>query len=137
MLVIASIKEAYLEGFLKRLAAIVIVTALILTMSAGTAFAAACSSGMPCEKQTKMPCCSERTYTCADMAGQGTVLHSTCEHETDRDVKDAVTAQPIPPVAVAGESLPVAAPLHRLGFTHGLLACDARGAPHLTSVIRI
>ena len=120
---------------MKRFAAIVTIALVILAMSAGTAFAGVCV-GSTCSTTT-MVCPESGTVSCP--MGNGAVMaHSSCSHPMDRGARDLVSGQTAPEHAV------VSTPLAALpaSFAIGALAPvssvpDARGAPHLTAVIRI
>jgi hypothetical protein len=71
------------------------------------------------------------------MGGQSAVMHKTCDHRTGHDTKDAVAVQPSASDAVVADGLPVPLSIRSLSAVRGSIAGDARGAPHLTSVIRI
>jgi hypothetical protein len=119
----------------KRIAAIMVVAALILTMSVGTAYAAACA-GMVCSP-SGMAKPMMGVAVCPEMAGQNAVMHTTCDHRTGHDTKEAVAVQPSASDAMVAYGLPVPPAVRSLRAERVSVSGDARGAPHLTSVIRI
>lgn len=123
------------EGFLKRIAAIVVITALILTMSVGSAYAAACV-GMVCSPSSvahpMMP-----TSACPEMGGETAVMHGVCDHHGGSSASTAVAVQPAMSEAVAAQGVPAPLATRQVRAPRASVSGDARGAPHLTSVIRI
>jgi hypothetical protein len=119
---------------LKRFAAIVTIVVVVLAMSAGTAFANVCASGA-CDG--RMTVCSETASTACPMdGGVATVGHTSCEHTTDRTTGDVASGQTAEH-AVASAPLTLPAVAASGGPASVSPATDARGAPHLTAVIRI
>jgi hypothetical protein len=120
---------------LKRFAAIVTIVVVVLAMSAGTAFASVCV-GMTCSTQAMV--CSESASTSCPMENGAAMAHASCGHQLDRGARDAVSGQVGPEYAVVGTPIAVLpADTVVRGLASMLPASDARGAPHLTTVIRI
>jgi len=72
-----------------------------------------------------------------DTASGSSSLHSSCRHDTGRDAKDAVSGQPVVEQALVADPLSLPEPPLPRGAASTATAPDARGAPHLTVVIRI
>jgi len=117
---------------LRRFVAILTIVLLVLAMSAGTAFASvctgsACDGAMLCAPTTSMSC---------PMGGGQSMQHSSCDH-TAQQVRDATPTEPGHDIYVTVAPAPV---VPTAGFLGGLPvrfhAPDARGAPHLSVVIR-
>lgn len=120
---------------MKRFAAIVTIVVVVLAMSAGTAFASVCAGGT-CDRQL-MVCPDTGSMACPMNAG-ATMAHSECGHPIDRGARDVVSAQTATDHAVVSTPLAVVPAGFSVGSLAPLaLAADARGAPHLTTVIRI
>jgi hypothetical protein len=117
----------------KRFAAIVTIAIVVLAMTAGPAFASACAAT---ECGSAMGCALAASPACPMRTGAPTA-RSTCPQPMDHGVREAVPVQPAPVVALVGtQSLAAAGSATLAGCSAPLLA-DARGAPHLTAVIRI
>ncbi len=128
---------------MKRLVAILTTALLVLAMSAGPAFAYSCSgdaccTGAGCAPKAS-PSCEPSIVPACPMAGGGrAVSNAGCMHGGEHEPYGATSARAdaapaalsVSAVAVPGARLLAA--LHCEGF-----APDARGAPHLTTVIRI
>ncbi len=119
---------------MKRFVAIVTIALLVLAMTAGTAFASVCV-GSACGDV--MICAPTASVSCPMDSGQ-TMQHSSCDHTAQAQPRDAtptesghatfmaaVQVTPIPATSLVGRAHP------------GALAADARGAPHLTAVLRL
>lgn len=119
---------------MKRFAAIVTIVVVVLAMSAGTAFASVCAGGT-CASIT-MVCSEAGTASCP--MGVTQMLHSSCAHPMDRGSHDGVASTQTVDQAVVSSffAQPAAGPVLR-ALVPASAAVDARGAPHLTSVIRI
>ena len=117
----------------KRVATIFATTVLVLVMTTGSAFAlsctsASCAKSMSCSSAVAMPC---------PMQGAMAMLQSICDHDAQRLPGDVATTQRVAdPVALAGTTAP-AVTLATLAAPAAPPPLDARGAPHLTAVIRI
>ncbi len=120
---------------MKRFAAIVTIAVVVLAMSAGTAFASVCV-GSACGRSMV---CSLATTAACPMENGALMSHSSCDHQPGSGIRDVVAPQPQGSeyALVVVTPGPVLAPLALSGVSSALLAPDARGAPHLTSVIRI
>jgi len=119
---------------MKRLVSITTIALVILALTAGPAFALACV-GMDCSPVTE--CAMSATPTCPMAEGKD-VLHSACDEPVDRGVREGVTADRSPHLDLA--AVPATAqPVPALRWTALISARtpDARGAPHLTAVLRL
>jgi hypothetical protein len=120
---------------LKRFAAIVTIVVVVLAMSVGTAFASVCAGGS-CSS-TAMLCPDAGTMACP-MNNGAPMAHSDCGQPMDHSAQSAVSGQPVPQIVVASAPLAVVPGDVTLGgVASSLPATDARGAPHLSTVIRI
>lgn len=129
---------------MRRVLSIAIVAALVLVLSAGTAFASTCAVA-PCDAMRAMAppmadhgCApSVEQKHCED--GAPATMSARCNMKpalrTSEAASSPSTAPEITSAAVAG----VLAPATILGSSAvpAPLAADARGAPHLSAVIRI
>jgi hypothetical protein len=119
---------------LKRFAAMTMIAVVVLAMTVGPAFASVCAASqcgpvMPCEMAAS-PDCPMRTGV--------TLTHSDCTHAPDGRFGDLVSSQSGPESGLAAAPLSGAvAPPAAILSGSMLPLVDARGAPHLTSVIRI
>jgi len=121
---------------MKRFAAIVTIAVVIFTMSVGTAFASVCAMGETCGGEV-MACEMSAPAACP-MGGGQVMTHGGCDHSTDGVARDSVSLQPVHEKAAIATSLVVVPTVPVLrGFVAATAAPDARGAPHLTAVIRI
>ena len=119
---------------MKRFAAIVMIVVVVLAMSVGTAFASVCVGGS-CDG--RMLCPTGASISCP-MADGGAMLHSSCDHRADVSAKDAVSAAAgADHYAVTSALYATPVPCALSGASSALIVQDARGAPHLTTVIRI
>jgi hypothetical protein len=119
---------------LKRFAAIVTIVVVVLAMSAGTAFASVCV-GSTCGRDMT---CPVATSPSCPMDNGAAMSHSACDHQVNATAHDALAAQQqVGTQAVATALGVVPAPIALYGASSALPAPDARGAPHLTTVIRI
>ncbi len=118
---------------MKRFVAIVTVAMLVLAMSAGTAFANACT-GSACGGE--MLCAPVTPTSSCPMDSGPSMQHSMCDH-TAEQLREATPTQPdrtIHMASVPTLNIPSVRQLGRLSpATH---APDARGAPHLSMVSR-
>ena len=119
---------------MKRLAAILTIAVVVLAMTAGPAFASACA-GASCGP--KMACEQSATLTCPMNTGVP-YANAGCGHPMDRGSRDVASTQPAPDhglvhAPLVGVFVRPAVPMAPATFP----LIDARGAPHLTSVIRI
>jgi hypothetical protein len=120
---------------LKRFAAIVTIVVVVLAMSAGTAFANVCAGGT-CTGNAMI--CPQIGTTACPMADGAAMAHSACGHPVDRGARDLVSGQTNTEHAVVSTPLAVLpASVAPSDVASALPAPDARGAPHLTTVIRI
>jgi hypothetical protein len=119
---------------LKRFAAIVTIAVVVLALSAGTAFASVCAGGSCGEAMV----CPPSTSTACPMETGQVMTHSSCDHQADQGARDSVNPQVSHESAVVSTVLAVVptTPILR-GIVAAMAAPDARGAPHLTAVIRI
>lgn len=120
---------------MKRFAAIVTVVVVVLAMSAGTAFANVCVGGS-CDGS--MALCSAGASAVCPMGGGFAIARPGCDHGLDKGAREAVFAQ-TGTDRVVGVLAPLAAVPDPVTVSAALAspAADARGAPHLTIVIRI
>ena len=119
---------------MKRFAAIVTIAVVVLAMTAGPAMASVCA-GSQCGEA--MVCDQAYTPQCPRQNG-AVMAHGDCGHSADRTVTGVVSNQAGPDFGLVGAPLPGALvpPTAALGVGAFPLA-DARGAPHLTSILRI
>lgn len=116
---------------MRRFASICAIVIVVLAMTAGSAFAAGCGSA-PCSSTS----CAVKLVSDCPMQG-ATAIASTCQHAGHQAPADVTSPQR---VADPGVAAVVAIPVPRLAIaaaTADGLKADARGAPHLTAVIRI
>jgi hypothetical protein len=119
---------------LKRIGAIATIVLVVLAMTAGTALASVCA-GSDCGPAMK--CESMFTDSCP-MANGAPVLQDACGHPMTPVYRDAVSAPVAHEHGVAAS--PIAGAVVRpatIAASWAPLLVDARGAPHLTSVLRI
>lgn len=120
---------------MKRIAAIVTIAVVVLAMSVGTAFASVCAGGS-CEGRGMM-CPAVATAACP-MKGGLAMTHSSCSHPAQLGTRDILSAQADHSLPAIVSTLAVLPPRSALsGLVYAMPAPDARGAPHLTAVIRI
>jgi hypothetical protein len=127
---------------MKRFVAIVTIAVLVLAMSAGSAFAYSCVGNACCSIPATAPGSASACAPAASAAcpmDAGTVMqHSACVRGDAGRPLGATSVQTpdeVPAVCVAAVSVPRS---HALGaLPASAFAPDARGAPHLTSVLRI
>jgi len=134
VLVTVTLRVGGTGGILKRFAAIVTIAVVVLAMTAGPAMASVCA-GSQCGEA--MVCDQAYTPQCP-MQNGAVMSHGDCGHSADRSAAATVSNQAGPDFGLVGAPLPGALvpPTAALGMSAFALA-DARGAPHLTSVIRI
>jgi hypothetical protein len=123
---------------MKRFVAIVTIAVLILAMTAGSAFAYSCAGNVCCGMPATVPSCAPATSAACPMGGGSVMQHSACERGDASQPLRATSVQSPHDLAAVCVAV-VRAP--RAGVLSALLtpafAPDARGAPHLTSVLRI
>jgi hypothetical protein len=128
---------------MKRFVAILTTAVLVLAMSAGPAFAYTCSGDACCTgpgcAPTATPSCQPAFIPACPMTGGGQAVTNTgCMHgDRHEPLSTTIVQADEGPVAVSVSAVAfpgarLLAALHCEGF-----APDARGAPHLTTVIRI
>lgn len=119
---------------MKRFAVIVTIAVVVLAMTAGPAMASVCAASQCGEA---MVCDQVYTPQCPMQSGS-VMTHGACGHTADQSTSGVVSNQTGPDFGLVGASLPAALvpPTAALGVSAFPLV-DARGAPHLTSVIRI
>jgi hypothetical protein len=119
---------------MRRLGAIATIAIVVLALAAGPAFASACP-GVACGAPAG--CSVSVSPPCPMQAGAATA-RTTCGHVMDRIGRDAVPTRsgPVTDLATVAVAGPATRPAVAPGAVRSPLA-DARGAPHLTSVIRI
>lgn len=119
---------------MRRFAAIVTIAVVVLALTAGPAFASVCA-GAACGPA--MVCATGATPACP-MENGATMAHAACGHPMDRGSRDVASTQsaPDPGLAAAPHAGVVVQPARPLPAATFPMV-DARGAPHLTSVIRI
>jgi hypothetical protein len=110
------------------------IVVVVLAMSAGPAMASVCA-GADCGPA--MVCDRAFTPDCPMVSG-AFMSHGDCEHPAERGAIVGLSHQAGPEFGLAGAALPgvVTPPAAIMSVSASPLA-DARGAPHLTSVIRI
>jgi hypothetical protein len=117
----------------KRLAAIVTIAVVVLAMTAGPAFASVCAAT---DCGVSMTCSLAASPLCPMRTG-APILGAACPQPMDHGVREAVPVQPTPPAALAATPLQAVAGTAALAGSAATPLADARGAPHLTAVIRI
>ena len=119
---------------MKRFVAIVTIALLVLAMTAGTAFATVCV-GTACGDV--MVCAPTTSVSCPMDNGQS-MRHSSCDHTAQVQSRDAMPTDPGHATFMAAvQATPIPAPNLIGRLLPGAHASDARGAPHLTAVLRI
>jgi hypothetical protein len=120
---------------MRRFVAIATIVLLVLAMTAGTAFANVCT-GSTCSDPMLRP--SVASKSCPTDAGQST-RHFSCNHTAQAEPRDNATlAQSGHDTFVSAARATVVPPaLSLVGLPREVQASDARGAPHLSVVIRI
>lgn len=119
---------------MKRFAVIVTLACLIVAMTTGTAFARVCVD-RACNDP--MVCAPDTTIVCPMKSGP-TMQHGGCDHRTQSQAREAVSVDHGQHLAaLPAEPLSIASAQALLGQERSAFAPDARGAPHLTTVIRI
>jgi hypothetical protein len=114
----------------KRLLVISLLVVVVLAMTVGTAFASTC--GGSCTNA--MACKGALSRTCP--MGAPAALGASCAHPDQQQVREASVPQPPAGASAVSVTADHAVPTS-CGPAPTLLAPDARGAPHLTSVLRI
>jgi hypothetical protein len=119
---------------LRRFLAVITIAVVVLAITAGPAFASVCAGSM-CG--TVMVCAPVTTDACPMESGSP-MMHTLCTHQADHGSRDVVAVPSAPDSTLAVVPLvgAVIFPATPLGAGTFPLA-DARGAPHLTTVIRI
>ena len=119
---------------MRRFLAVITIAVVVLAMTAGPAFASVCA-GSRCGMV--MVCAPASTAACPMDSGTA-MLHSLCAHQADHSSRDIISVQPGPDGVAAVVPLAGAAYLPPMPLGTGTFPlADARGAPHLTSVLRI
>lgn len=128
---------------MKRALVIGLVAMLVLVLSAGTAFASACTAA-PCAAMRAQASASGQG--CEAFTGPGTrcdggspaALGARCTMKPERHTSDQGAPAAAPDLSVAAVSgAPAQAPAAGGPVLPATVPVDARGAPHLVSVIRI
>ncbi len=128
---------------MKRFVAIVTVAVLVFASSAGTAFAYSCTgdrccSGAACAPTPTPECGPTAVPDCPMTNGGQTARNAGCMHGVQRQPLGATSASADQSFAAVCVSAAPLLGVRLLGpLTRAPFAPDARGAPHLTSVIRI
>lgn len=118
---------------MKRIALIVTLSFLVVAMTTGSAFARACADDVCGDS---MVCAPGIVQTCPMGDGQ-TMQHAQCDHEAEAQSRDAVSASPDrTPAALPVQAAIVRPVLELKGLFRSSRAPDARGAPHLSAVMR-
>jgi hypothetical protein len=119
---------------LKRFALIVTIAVVVLAIGVGPAFASVCAA-VACSPATMCPVGS--SAACPMKTG-APVARAVCGQPMDHGLRDAVSSHTAPDRGLTVALLPGApvAPAAIVGAVTTPLA-DARGAPHLSAVIRI
>lgn len=118
---------------LKRLLSILTIAVVVLAVTAGPAFASVCAGTMCGEVML----CSPTTTSACPMES-GPMMHSLCTHGADHGSHDVVVTSPAPQHGLPSTPLEGTAQGTATLLRSGLCPlADARGAPHLTTVIRI
>jgi hypothetical protein len=123
---------------MKRFVAIVTTAVLVLAMSAGSAFAYSCVGGACCGMPAAAPSCAPAASAACPMDGGVVMQHSACVRSDTGQPLGATSVQSphdVAAVCVTAVQAPCARVLGALPAS--AFARDARGAPHLTSVLRI
>jgi hypothetical protein len=120
---------------MRRFAAVATTVLLVLAMTVGTAYANVCI-GSACGDAMLRP--SVASESCLTDAGQST-RHFSCNHTVQAEPRDNATlAQSGHDTFVSAARATVVPPaLSLVGLPREVQASDARGAPHLSVVIRI
>jgi hypothetical protein len=118
---------------MRRIAAIITIAVVVLAMTAGPAFASAC---VATECGPAMACSLVASPTCPMRTG-APMVQTSCPQPMDHGTREAVSVQPTPPASMVGTAFQAAASPATLAGSGAPLLADARGAPHLTAVIRI
>jgi len=132
-LVIVSVQKEGI-GTVKRFASILTIAIVILAITAGPAFAAVCA-GAQCAPM--MVCATSSTPSCP-MKSDAPTARSSCAHPMEKATGDAVQSKAgfeHAPAVVPARGIVVRPATSGRVATHSV--ADARGAPHMTSVIRI
>jgi len=124
---------------MKRIASIVTLACLVVLLTTGSAFARVECGGCGCADRpvaASAGCATQLTSACAMGDGQ-TMKHSGCGHETTAQQSEVVpAAQNHLQAAVVVEPVVVRPSSLLGGLFSSLRAPDARGAPHLSAVMR-
>ena len=129
---------------MRRVLTIALVAALVLVLSAGTAFASACAVA-PCDamRATTAPMadhgCAPKLVTKHCETRTPAAMRAVCNMQAGQRTGDSSsvpsTAPDISSAALTGMLAP--AIVHGSSAVPAPLAADSRGAPHLSAVIRI
>lgn len=118
---------------MKRIAVMVTLACLVVAMTTGSAFARVCT-GDACGDA--MVCAPGVLQSCP-MSDGSTMQHSQCDHEAQAQAREAVSADPgHTPAALSVTPLAIRPVLGFAGLYRSPRAPDARGAPHLSAVMR-
>ena len=118
---------------MKRIAVIVTLACLVVAMTTGSAFVRACADDACGDS---MVCAPGIVQTCPMGDGE-TMQHSACDHGPQAQAHEAVSADPgHAPAALPAQALITRPVLELRGLFRSPRAPDARGAPHLSAVIR-
>ncbi|MDO8964573.1 MAG: hypothetical protein Q7W30_08810 [Coriobacteriia bacterium] len=130
---------------MRRFVAIVIVTALVLALSAGTAFASACAVA-PCAAMQAITTmtdhgCSPAAVqdSCASPMQSPASMQARCDMKPETRTGDASSAPRTAPELTSAVVVDVLVPAALIGSSAAPapVPVDARAAPHLSAVIRI
>jgi hypothetical protein len=120
----------------KRLAAIIVIVTLVLAVTAGPAFASACPCGA-CADST-MSCSVAAALSCQTPMSSSSTALGSCDSRSERIAREGTVVEPgSEHVAVASALTARIAPAAYAAPAPASIAPDARGAPHLTAVLRI
>jgi hypothetical protein len=126
---------------LRRFVAIATIALLVFAMSAGTAFAYSCTGDACCTGSmcapTAIPTCGPAALAACPMS-VGQAIHSAgCMHGDEAQPLGATSVQAGQDfAAVCVTAIPVPGVRSLTGPSRSAFVPDARGAPHLTSVMR-
>jgi hypothetical protein len=119
---------------LRRFAVIATIALVVLTLGVGPAFASvctavACGPAMACP-QAASPACPMKTGA--------PVARGACGHPMDHGSRDVVSSTPTPDRGLAVAPIPgLVVPAVAVLSSGAFPLADARGAPHMTAVLRL
>ena len=119
---------------MKRFAAIVTIAVVVLTLGVGPAFASvctavACGPAMACPQAASVNC---------PMTSGAPVARGACGHPMDHGSRDVVSSPTAPDRVLAVTPMSgLAAPDVAVLGVRALPLVDARGAPHMSAVLRL